>query len=189
MVVTVTTERDANSMVTRDDAAPFDYCAAEVAAAAPAEDGRYHRLLDEVVRRLAIAGAEPTAALAVAGQVVRDTTWAGYRNGRARLASAAASYLTWLAPPGDWKYTELSLVGERRPVGWRSPDGELVVDFLDVAPRAIKACVRGVEKMEMSPVAIRALDLMAPTRSTAYLGTAAPVALAETRWWFAGGAR
>lgn len=103
MVVTVTTQRNPGPMVTRGRAAPFDYCAAEVEAAVPPEDGRYHRLLDEVVHRLAGSGADATAALAIAGQVVRTTIWAGYRSGRARLASAAASYLTWLAPPGDWK--------------------------------------------------------------------------------------
>lgn len=176
-------------MVTRDDIRPFDYSAAEVEASVPAEEGRYHRLLDEAVHRLAAARAEPAAALFVAGQVVRGTSWAGYRNGRARLASAAASYLTWLAPPKCWRYVELAPVSGRRPLGWASPEGDLVVDFLDVAPRAVKGCVRAVEKKAMAPVAVRVLNLLAPTHSVVHVPGASPIALYESKWSFGEGAR
>ncbi|MGH8979442.1 MAG: hypothetical protein ACRDWE_00270 [Acidimicrobiales bacterium] len=161
--------------------------AVEAAASNPRaeNDGLYGRLLDQVVGQLAVERAEPRGGLAAAGQAVRGTAWAGYRNGRARLASAAAAYLTWLAPPKDWATFETEQVGGRRPIGWRSPAGESIVDLLGGGSIYVKGLVPAVRELHPDAAVIRAMDLLAPTRSVAYQRGAPAVPLLESEWWFA----
>jgi hypothetical protein len=170
-------------------AVEIDRCAVEAEAASPRTDDLYPRLLDQVVRELALDGAGPAAALAAAGRAVRSTPWAGYRTGRARLASAAASYLTWLAPPAPWTAIDVPEIAGRRPVGWSSPGGEVLIDLLSGGTRDIKRLMRAAGAAGIDFVAVRALDLLAPTRSTAYPKGGLPLPLPESPWWFAGGAR
>lgn len=163
-----------------------DRSAAQAEAALPRDDRLYPRLLDQLVRELAVCRAEPTAALAAAGRLVRGTSWAGYRSGRARLASAAASYLTWLAPPTPWAAVELPEIAGRRPIGWRSVNGDVLIDLLSGGPRDVKRFMRVVGELGIEFTAVRALDLLAPTRSTAHEKGKLPMALRESPWWFTG---
>lgn len=163
---------------------------AEVEAATPnpRNDQLFAQLLDRVVGELAADGAEPTEALAAAGRAVKGTAWAGYRGGRARLASAAAAYLTWLAPTEGWKYFDAGEVAGRRPIGWQSPEGVAIVDVLG-GGQAYTRIVRQVRAHYPEAAAIRVLDLLAPRRSRAYPKVSSSVPLVDTPWWFEGSAR
>jgi hypothetical protein len=88
----------------------------ELEAANPRSGDLYARLLDQTIHLLAELGAAPSDALFVAGQVVRGSSWASFRSGRSRLATASATYLTWLAPPSPWTYVGGQTVSDRRPV-------------------------------------------------------------------------
>jgi hypothetical protein len=83
----------------------------EIEAAKPRGPDLYPILLDRVVERLTDEDPDPTRALALAGQVVLGTPWAGFRSGRNRLASAAAAYITWIAPPEPWSKVCVDTVG------------------------------------------------------------------------------
>jgi hypothetical protein len=174
----------------RRDAARCGMAEIEAAAAAPnpGNDQLYVRLLDQVVDELVARGAEPTEALGAAGRAVKGTPWAGYRNGRARLASAAATYLTWLVPGNSWTHFDAGEVEGRRPVGWQSAGGETVVDVLG-GGRANTGIVRQVRDLHPEAAVIRVLDLLAPRRSVAYPKGAPPVQLVDTPWWFEGAGR
>lgn len=193
MVVTLSEETGTAS---REEAGPKWNCTRcgmaelEAAAAAPNEsnDQLYARLLDQVVGELAARGAEPIEALGAAGRAVKGTPWAGYRNGRARLASAAATYLTWLVPGSGWTHFDAGEVEGRRPVGWQSASGETVVDVLG-GGRASSRIVRRVRDLYPEVTAIRVLDLLAPRRSVAYPKGMPSVPLVETPWWFEGAGR
>lgn len=151
---------------------------------APGNEELFPVLLDRVVGRLVESRAEPTRALWIAGQVVRGTPWARYRNGRARLASAAATYLTWLAPPESWKAFAAPKVGNRRAIGWRAPSGEVIVDLLGGGSAYVKALVKDLAPLCPEATAIRAIDLLHPRASTAYEPNALAALLPDTCWWF-----
>ena len=167
----------------------IDRAAVEMAAAVPnpKNEDLYPRLLDEVVARLVSERMEPTAALAVAGHVVRGTQWASYRTGRIRLASAAASYLTWLAPPAGWTPAPAPAITGRQPVAWCSPAGETIVDLLGGGRTYVKQLAHPLARLGHFD-AVRAIDLVAPTKSVAYPSGAHSLPLVESEWWF-GGAR
>lgn len=162
----------------------------EAAAAAPnpKNDQLYAQLLDQVVGELAARGASPTEALAAAGRAVKGTAWARYRSGRARLASAAAAYLTWLAPTGGWEHFDAGEVAGRRPIGWQSPEGEVIIDVLG-GGQAYTRIIRQVRATRPEAAVIRVLDLLAPRRSQAYPKASTSVALVDTPWWFEGSER
>lgn len=164
----------------------IDRAAVEAAAAAPARGNEdlFPTLLDRVVGQLVTSRAEPTSALAIAGQVVRGTAWATYRNGRARLASAAAAYLTWLAPPEPWLGFEVPPIAGRQPIGWRAASGEVLIDLLGGGHVYVKQLVRELARRDEA-TAIRAIDLLHPRASVAHAPGAQPVALPESPWWFA----
>jgi hypothetical protein len=161
----------------------------EIEAAWPKNEDLYPSLLDQAVHLMTAGGIEPTSALSVAGRVVRGTPWAGFLSGKGRLASAAASYLTWLAPPSSWQAVDVPRVDGRLPVGWMSPSGELVVDLLFGAGRIPRGLVPLVKAAAPTYSVIRLLNLTAPTQSVAYLPGGAIQPLNETQWWFEGEAR
>ena len=167
----------------------IDRAAVEVDASTPnpKNEDLYPRLLDEVVARLLSERMEPTAALAVAGHVVRGTPWASYRTGRIRLASAAASYLTWLVPPANWTPGTAPAIAGRQPVAWCSPAGETIVDLLGGGRTYVKQLAHPLARLGHF-AAVRAIDLVAPTKSVAYPSGAHSLPLVESEWWF-GGAR
>lgn len=109
--------------------------AVQVVAAKPRSSAVLPQLRDKVVLDLVEGDRAPaTDALAAAGRAVRGTSWAGYRSGRCRLATMAASYLRWLAPPATWSFVGAPSVSGRRAVAWLSPAGELQL------PRSQTAC-------------------------------------------------
>jgi hypothetical protein len=162
----------------------------ELGAAFPRQDGHYPAFLDEVVHQMCARSLGPTAALGVTARVLQGTNWAGYRSGKARLASGAASYLTWLAPPAEWSYVPLAPVGERRPVGWRSPGGELIADVLAGDNAYVRRFSAASVKAAVPDVAaVRVLNLLAPRHSVALLASGKTNPLVDTPWWFEGGQR
>ena len=166
-----------------------DRCAREIEAGAPRDEVLYGQLLDRVVLRLACEGGSPTSALAIAGQEVRGTAWAGYRSGLARLASAAASYLTWCAPAPSWAPHPFGEVGNRHPIAWTSPVGDVMVDLLAGGALYAKSLVPVVRAAAEGPVVVRLLNMLAPMQSSAYLPNGQIVPLVGSAWWFEGGVR
>jgi hypothetical protein len=161
----------------------------ELQAAYPREEGRYPQLLDHVVHAMCAQALEPISALVVTSAILRGTNWASYRNGRTRLASAAASYLTWLAPPTGWIYKDVGVVGDRRPLGWVNTDGELLIDLLaggQIDPRRGAGPVVAAYR---DAVAVRVLNLLAPRQSVVHHGTRQVGPLLESPWWFEGSGR
>jgi hypothetical protein len=166
-----------------------DRCAREIEAGAPRDEVLYGQLLDRVVLRLACEALSPSSALAIAGQEVRGTAWSGYRSGRARLASAAAAYLTWLAPPPSWTPQPFGEIGTRHPIAWTSPVGDVLVDLLAGGALYAKSLVPAVRAAAEGPVVVRLLNVLAPMQSSAYLPNGQIVPLVGSAWWFEGGVR
>lgn len=168
--------------------------AVQVAAAKPADPAVFPVLLDRVVAQLVQTGSGPTAALGVAGQVVRHTPWAGYRTGRSRLASSAAAYLRWMAPPEDWAAGKILKVSGRTGFTWVSPDGELIVDLLDVGDvdgHTLAAALydHGTARAEalgggVRLVGVRLMRLSNPTSSVLCTTRQRQVLLTTTPYWF-----
>lgn len=168
--------------------------AVQVAAAKPADPALFPALLDRVVAQVVQAGSKPTAALGVAGQVVRGTPWAWYRTGRSRLASTAAAYLRWMAPPEDWTVGEVLEVSGRAGFTWVSPAGELIVDLLDVgdvAGHTLAAAFHdhGAARVaELGPdvhlVGVRLMRLSNPTSSVLCTTPQRQALLTTTPYWF-----
>jgi hypothetical protein len=157
----------------------------ELEAANPRSGDLYAHLLDRTIHLLAGRGAAPSDALFVAGQVVRGTPWASFRSGRSRLATASATYLTWLAPPSPWTYVGGQTVSERRPVSWQSPDGAVVIDVLLAVKRDDKTMAGRISRDAGDEVvAVRALDLHAPNHSTVYEADGSVMPLTESKWAF-----
>lgn len=83
-------------------------------AAAVSETETAAALLDLVVEQLLSPARLPaTAAMAATARVVRDTRWRSYRAGRAKIATQAAVYMNWLAPPADYTMTAVEVAGRR----------------------------------------------------------------------------
>lgn len=168
--------------------------AVQVAAAKPADTAVFPRLLDQVVVELVASGGAPSAALGVAGRAVRGTTWAGYRNGRNRLASMAASYLRWMAPPEAWGAADPRSVSGRTAFPWVSPAGELIVDLLDVgdveghtlaAAFHAHGLARAAELGSgVHLVGVRLMRLTSPTSSVLYTTRQRQAPLTATPYWF-----
>jgi hypothetical protein len=161
----------------------------QVKASTPRDPALFGQLLDRVVHELVLGQPDPTRALALAGRAVHSTPWAGYRTGRARLATAAAAYLSWLAPPEPWVTVEVAAVSSRRPIGWRSPEGALVIDVLAAGSREVTSLGRAVLRAGTGAVAIRSLDVTAPARSKVFVTGVMPMMLAESDWVFEGRVR
>ena len=188
MGVIVTTDRNAGQM-TRDTAVrDLRRSEIEIEAASPRDPTLYPRLLDEVVHLVATGVSGEAPALVAAGQVVRGTPWAGFRTGRARLASAAAAYLNWMAPPRPWAYEAAVIIEGRRPLAWRCPEGVLI-DLLGAAGQPTRSLVPAARAAVPGSLVVRVLDLTAPTRSVYYEAGGAALPLLGSPWWFEGGAR
>jgi hypothetical protein len=162
----------------------------EIEAAAPKDPDTFGQLLDAVVDELTRGEPEPTRALVIAGRVVAGTPWAGFRSGRARLATAAASYLNWVAPPLPWVRLDLDLsVDGRRPIGWCSELGVVFVDALVHGEREAASFARKLRKSGTEMAAVRAIDVLAPTRSKVYENGQRATLLRDSAWDFEGRAR
>lgn len=161
--------------------------AVQAATAKPRSTDLLGRLLDETVLSLLDNGRSPTTeALAVAGRVVKDTPWRGYRSGRTRLATMAASYLRWLAPPESWSFTGSIDVAARRVMTWTAPDGIRLADLLDVGENAgfgpFEELFDGGDVDRLAGV--RVLRVGAPTTSLLYTGPNRHESLVESAYWF-----
>jgi hypothetical protein len=166
-------------------------CAIEVDAAAPKNPNLQPRLLDGVVLELLKNHhADPLAALAVAGQMVRDTPWSGYRSGRARMATMAACYLTWLVPPSPWRLVDTTTMGQasQARVGFvfEGPEGQGLIDLLACGDADRRNAAEGATGCSESVVGLRLLNLSAPRQSVLYTSPHQHQPLAESAWMFEG---
>lgn len=165
---------------------PRDPAAVQVQSRRPRKGHALESLLDEVVATIVEDGRPGTAALEAAGRAAVGTSWSGYRNGRNRVATLAASYLRWLAPRDGWEHVGTLEVGGRRPLAWRSTTGRLVVDLLDVdgeTARLVRPTFGACGELGES-TAVRLLRLDAPTASRLYTSPTAHEALVGTDYWF-----
>lgn len=163
-----------------------DRAAIQVEASRPRSPATFAALLDAVVADLISQNLAPTAALAAAGRAVIGTPWAGYRNGRNRLATLAASYLHWMVPDADWSFAGVLEVGSRRPLKWTSEGGRRITDVLDLDGQARSlvgaAFTAGDETGELTVV--RLLRLSAPTSSLLYTTPKTHEPLMASPFWF-----
>lgn len=83
---------------------PRDPAAVQAESRRPRRGHALESLLDQVVAALVEDGRPGTAALEIAGRAAVGTSWPGYRNGRNRVATLAATYLRWLAPREGWAH-------------------------------------------------------------------------------------
>lgn len=183
MVVIVTSPSDHGAVVTTDLSID-PRRSAELEASAPRDRGLYAQLLDQAVHTLAAQRAEPSSALFVAGEVVRGTPWASHKTGRARLATAAAVYLTWLAPSSPWTYDGAEIHKSRRAVRWEGPGGRVVIDVLVANHRDKAMAQRILQGAGDEVAAVRALNLSSPNTSTVFESGGAVLAIAESSWSF-----
>lgn len=163
--------------------------AVQVAAARPRSTAVLPHLLDRVVLELVDGARAPsTGALSAAGRAVRGTSWDGYRTGRARLATMAASYLRWLAPPATWSLAGTPTAGGRRSLAWLSPSGELLIDLLDVGDTDGHTLVERLFAYGVSAAGqlagVRLLRLSAPTTSVIYTTPERQQPLTDSPYWF-----
>jgi hypothetical protein len=161
----------------------------EIEASAPRNPALFGRLLDRVVDELTRGEPEASRVFAIAGVVVAGTSWSGFRSGRTRLATAAASYLNWMAPPLPWARVDLDLIIEgRRPIGWRSDD-DLLVDVLVQGEREAASFLQQLRQNGVEATALRAIDSLAPTRSKVYERGSRSVLLRDSAWDLGGRTR
>lgn len=139
---------------------------------------------------------EPSAAITATAGVLAGSSWRSYRAGRARVATQAAVYLTWLAPPASYCCGGiLELPGGRKAFGWRPPKGRQI--FADVlSPAGVgegdlhqlaEAALRQMTETSGGPVAgVRVCAVSAPTRSVLATPAGTMVELTGTGLWFEG---
>ena len=168
---------------------PRDRAAVQIEASRPRSSVSFGGFLDELIEDMAANGEPPTAALALAGRAVRGTPWSGYRNGRNRLATLAATYLHWLRPDEAWGFAGSLEVGGRRALVWSASDGSSLADLLDVD---------GSAQVLVTPTfhagahlgafaGVRLLRLAALSTSLLYTSPLAQQRLADSPFWFRGG--
>jgi len=159
----------------------------QIEASRPRSSSSLETFLDELIGEMAADDDSPFSALAAAGRAVRGTPWAGYRNGRNRIATMAASYLHWLKPGASWTFSGALSVEGRRPLVWGG-DGHSLVDLLDVAGEA-QALVGPTfhASANLGIIAgVRLLRLTAPATSLLYTSPSTHQRLSETPFWFEG---
>lgn len=160
--------------------------ATQVAAARPHGTNQLPTLLDHVVADLVNADRDPTRALAAAGRACRETTWASYKTGRNRVATMAACYLRWLAPPESWTPAGTLAVGDRTVFLW-ADDGELIADVLAVGDQDVRDVVAAAfDGADGALDAVRAVRVNSPTTSTLHTHEMNVARLVETPYWFEG---
>lgn len=158
-----------------------------LSASRPSPDNPMPRLLDAVVLTLlAEHGGDPTSALCVTAELLRSTTWSRYRNGRSRIATMAASYLRWNAPPSPWVFDGAVPLGEstRAGVGWRARAGRLV-DLISCDRSEDRRIATCAHPRSSSEIGLRLLNLAAPRDSLFISSSGQPTPLGETSWFFA----
>lgn len=153
-------------------------------ASAPAAKSPLPALLDKViVTMLSQHDGDPTRVLAVTSEILRGTNWASYRNGRSRIATMAASYLRWVAPPTPWSFCRSEGLEDRRlGMRWSGSEGQLL-DIIECQGRSDRSVAAGAANLD-DIVGVRLLRLDAPRHSIFYGVGASPVRIAETPWLF-----
>lgn len=149
-------------------------------------------LLDEVVAALLVPHRrQPSDALAATAAVFADSRWRSYRAGRARVATQAAVYLTWLAPPSDYRLADVApLDSGRRSFVWKAPRARS--GFADLlcpagAEEATAAHARALAVGSGGPVCfaqVRLLSVSAPTHSMLASADRTLVRLCDSALWF-----
>ena len=165
---------------------PRDRAAVQIEASRPQSSMSFGGLLDALIEDMAAKGEPPTAALALAGRAVRGTPWSGYRNGRNRLATLAATYLHWLRPDETWGFAGSLEVGSRRALMWSASDGSSLADLLDVDGSAqvlVAPTFRAGARIDTF-AGVRLLRLTAPSTSLLYTSPLAQQRLADSPFWF-----
>lgn len=168
---------------------PRDRAAVQIEASHPRSSVSFGGFLDELIEDMATKGEPPTAALALAGRAVRGTPWSGYRNGRNRLATLAATYLHWLRPDETWNFAGSLEVGSRRALMWSASDGSSLADLLDVDGSAqvlVTPTFRACARLDTF-AGVRLLRLAAPSTSLLYTSPLAQQRLADSPFWFGTG--
>lgn len=77
------------------------------------------------------AGSQAGIELAAAGTLLRGTPWGSFRGGRQRIGALAAAYRRWLAPPADWRLTNV----DGRTLTWENGNaarGAALTDILSL---------------------------------------------------------
>jgi hypothetical protein len=184
VIVTPAMERGAMSV---KDLTNAERRITEVEAAAPKDPELFGQLLDLVVDRLTKGPINPVLANEIAGQVTKGTPWAGFRSGRARLATVSANYLNWLAPPLPWARIDVVATATgRRPLGWVSAEGTVLIDLFVLNTRQGASFTRRLKVAGCTADVIRTIDITVPTRSKVLVTDARPVELVQSDWNFGG---
>jgi hypothetical protein len=141
-------------------------------------------LLDKVIfTMLTQHCGDPTRALTITSKVLQGSKWKNYRSGRSRIATMAASYLRWLAPPEPrWFRCSENLQNDRLGLRWSGPEGEFV-DIIECDSRADRRAAAAAAHL-VDVVGVRLLRLEAPRHSIFFTADDSPVRIAETPWLF-----
>lgn len=172
----------------RTDCQTIDRAAVALEAAVPRVPGEHLSLLERLVLELVQPVRQPpTAALGAAGRLTKGTNRAGHRAGRARLASQAATYLNWMAPPPSWPCLGAVPAADRSALAWRVPSGQVLVDVLGCGDRSERAVIGDVFDAATGlgdVAAVRLLHVGAPRVSQLYDSPSSYRPLAGTQWCF-----
>src|SRR5690606_28163779 len=128
--VSVTDPADGRPMAARTRTT--DRTAVSVEASRPSGGPDLPGLVDQAAAAPVAPRPPSTAAPAAPGRAVPGPHPARDRTGRPRLATLAASYLRWFAPPEPWQPQPPAHLGGRHAPVWAGPDGETRIDLLDV---------------------------------------------------------